>query len=172
MTPKTTRDALNAIASHAFFRDYATLPKEQTLDNDLWDPLQALLHFQVAAAPGAQRISIVDAERLQAVKDYLRTEFLCPRLSLDLLCRRFGLNEFKLKKGFKQLFGNTVFGFVQELKMKAARRMLVEERLNVNEVADHLGYSSPNHFSAAFKKMYGYSPARLKTFIPGIFQPQ
>ncbi|RPD38715.1 helix-turn-helix domain-containing protein [Chitinophaga barathri] len=165
MTPKTQRDALNAIANHAFFKDHATLfTKEQTSDNELWDPLQALMHFQVTAA-GTQRISIVDAERLQAVKDYLRTEYLCPELSLGLICRRFGLNEFKLKRGFKQLFGNTVFGFVQEMKMKAARRMLVEKRLNVNEVADHLGYSSPNHFSAAFKKMFGYPPAKLKAFI-------
>lgn len=164
MTPKISRDALNAIANHAFFKDHAAIPaSEQTSDNE-WDPLQALMHFQVTAAV-AQRISFADAERLQAVKEYLRTEYLCPALSLHLLCRRFGLNEFKLKKGFKQLFGNTVFGFVQELKMKSARAMLVEKRMNVNEVADHLGYSSPNHFSAAFKKMYGYSPARLKTFI-------
>ncbi|WP_346317499.1 AraC family transcriptional regulator [Chitinophaga sp. YIM B06452] len=164
MTPKTTREALNAIANHAFFRDHATfLPKEQPAENELWDPLQALMHFQVTT--GVQRISLADAERLQAVKDHLRTEFLCPELSLDLLCRRFGLNEFKLKKGFKQLFGNTVFGFVQELKMKSARQMLVEKRMNVNEVADHLGYSSPNHFSAAFKKMFGYPPAKLKAFI-------
>ncbi|MGN7719122.1 helix-turn-helix domain-containing protein [Chitinophaga sp. 22620] len=164
MTPKTNGEALNAIANHAFFRDHATfLPKEQSAEDELWDPLQALMHFQVTA--GVQRISLADAERLQAVKDYLRTEYLCPELSLDLLCRRFGLNEFKLKRGFKQLFGSTVFGFVQELKMKTARQMLVEKRMNVNEVADHLGYSSPNHFSAAFKKMYGYPPAKLKAFI-------
>lgn len=177
MTPKMPADALHAIANHAFFSDHVSfLVKEQTTLTDviedqyadLWDPLQALLHFHVKAIP-ARSIPQADVQRLQQVKSFLQEHYLEPELSLDLLCRRFGLNEFKLKKGFKQLFGNTVFGYVQEMRMKTARQILAEGKMNVNEVADHLGYSSPNHFSTAFKKMYGIPPAKLKLFSFNFF---
>ncbi|MRG47823.1 helix-turn-helix domain-containing protein [Chitinophaga sp. SYP-B3965] len=177
MTPKMPSDTLHAIANHAFFTDHVSfLVKEQTTladeieDQyaDLWDPLQALLHFNVKAIP-ARSIHPADAKRLQQVKSFLQEHYLDPVLSLGLLCRRFGLNEFKLKRGFKQLFGYTVFGYVQEMRMKTARQILAEGRMNVNEVADHLGYSSPNHFSTAFKKMYGIPPAKLKSFSFNFF---
>lgn len=154
---------MHGIANHAFFKDHAAQYDASLCEDDLWDPVQALMHFQVKAETGPA-IPEADLQRLQAVKDYLREAFLCPALSLQQLCRKFGLNEFKLKKGFKQLFGNTVFGYVQEMKMKTARRCLAEKKMNVNEVADYLGYSTPNHFSAAFKKMYGHTPSRLMEF--------
>lgn len=161
MPPTTTPDAMHVIANHAFFADHAGCQNSHAAnEDDCWDPLQALLHFQVKAAP-ATAVPVADAARLQAVKDYLRESFLCPELSLDQLCRKFGLNEFKLKKGFKQLFGSTVFGYVQEMKMKTARFFLAEKQMNVNQVADYLGYSAPNHFSTAFKKMYGFTPSHL-----------
>lgn len=177
MTPKMPSDALHAIANHAFFTDHVSfLVKEQPnladavedQYEDLWDPLQALLHFNVKAI-SARSIPPADVQRLQQVKSFLQEQYLAPELSLDLLCRRFGLNEFKLKRGFKQLFGYTVFGYVQEMRMKTARQILAEGRMNVNEVADHLGYSSPNHFSTAFKKMYGIPPAKLKSFSFNFF---
>ncbi|RPE14091.1 AraC family transcriptional regulator [Chitinophaga lutea] len=164
MTPNITSHAMHSIANHAFFTDHAgAYDAADFAADELWDPLQALMHFQVKASPGLP-VSAADLQRLQQVKDYLRDSFLSPELSLDLLCRKFGLNEFKLKRGFKQLFGHTVFGYVQELKMKTARRLLAEKKMNVNEVADYLGYSAPNHFSAAFKKMYGHVPSRLMSF--------
>ncbi|WP_126244206.1 helix-turn-helix transcriptional regulator [Chitinophaga rhizosphaerae] len=161
MTPKVSITAQDAVSTHAFFMDHATVPEPDFAGD--WDPLQALLHFQVKAGPG-RIIPPADVSRLQSVKDFLREHFLDQQLSLNFLCRRFGLNEFKLKKGFKQLFGNTVFGYVQEMRMKTARRLIVEEKRNVNEVADFLGYSSPNHFSAAFKRLYGFPPAKLKAW--------
>lgn len=111
-----------------------------------------------------------DEIRLHQVREFLRMEYLSPELSLDMLSRKFGLNEFKLKKGFKQLFGTTVFGFVQELKMRTARQQLVAGSMNVNEIAEHLGYSTPNHFSSAFRKIYGHPPSRLRSVVYRYFQ--
>jgi AraC-like DNA-binding protein len=59
------------------------------------------------------------------------------------------------------LFGQTVFGYAHQLKMQLSRDMLMTRNLNVNETAELLGYSTPNHFSAAFKKMYGFCPGKL-----------
>ena len=163
MTPKIT-NAHHALPFHAFFTEEASPGNEYA---ELWDPLQALLHFNVKTI--TLPIPAPDVKRLQEVKDFLQVHFLQHDLSLCLLCRKFGLNEFKLKKGFKQLFGFTVFGYVHALKMKTARQLLVAGEMNVNEIADHLGYSSPNHFSAAFRKVYGYPPTRLRRFTFNFF---
>lgn len=134
-------------------------------------PLALLKHVMfINEANGITQLPSADVQRLQQVREFLRQEYLSPDLSLSMLCRKFGLNEFKLKKGFKQLFGCTVFGYVQELKMRTARQMLVAGKMNVNGIAEHLGYSSPNHFSAAFRKMYGHPPSRLRTFTFSFFE--
>jgi len=71
-------------------------------------------------------------------------------------------NEFTLKKGFKEVFGTTVFGFWNELKMQESKNLLLEHKLTVAEVSEKIGYKNPQHFSTAFKQYFGISPSRLK----------
>ena len=65
-----------------------------------------------------------------------------------------------LKEGFKQVYGNTVFGFLFDYKMSIASKMLTTKNYNVNEVAHHLGYSTASHFITAFKRKFGTTPKR------------
>ena len=65
-----------------------------------------------------------------------------------------------LKTGFKQVYGNTVYGFLSEYKMTKASQMLSSKNYNVNEVSQHLGYSSASHFIYAFKKRFGITPKK------------
>ena len=101
-------------------------------------------------------IAYKDLNAFIQLKDYLDYNYLASH-SLKTLARDFGLNEFKLKKGFKALFGQTVFGYINSLKMQQGA-MLLEKGLSVNEVADALGYTYPQHFSTAFKRHYEMSP--------------
>ena len=101
-----------------------------------------------------------DIEKVYAVKAFLEEHFLQDFTLLDL-SRQVGLNDFKLKKGFRELFDTTVFGYLNDLRMEHGKRMLLEKQ-TVAEVADTLGYSQPHHFSTAFKKKFGYLPGRLK----------
>jgi AraC-like DNA-binding protein len=98
-----------------------------------------------------------DLDRLRQVREYLDEHFLNPA-SLPEIARMFGLNDFKLKKGFREQYNTTVFGYAHERRMGLARKLLNEGILNVSQVADVVGYENPNHFSAAFKKRFGYSP--------------
>jgi AraC family transcriptional regulator len=77
------------------------------------------------------------------------------------LSRKVAINECYLKKGFKELFGTTIFEFYQTQRMHHAKYLLQEKDLNVNEVSNLLGYSSPSHFSTAFKKSTGIKPCEL-----------
>ncbi|MEL7003017.1 MAG: AraC family transcriptional regulator [Bacteroidota bacterium] len=100
-------------------------------------------------------------EKLYAAKEILTNE-LDGNFTLNSLAQQVGTNEFTLKKGFRELFGTTVFGYWNEVKMEQAQNMLLEEQLSVAEIADKVGYKNPQHFSTAFKRKYGISPSELK----------
>ena len=69
--------------------------------------------------------------------------------SLQELANEIGLNLKKLKEGFKQIYGDTVFSFLFDYKMEHARRLLESNQFNVNEVGLQVGYSTASHFIAA-----------------------
>jgi AraC-like DNA-binding protein len=79
-----------------------------------------------------------------------------------MLASQSAINEFKLKKGFKQLFGKTVFSFLQEYRLNEAKKILTENEININEVCDIVGYKSVSHFSKIFKDYYGVNPIEIR----------
>lgn len=109
------------------------------------------------ANPAKESWSAVDKEKLYAVKEFIATAYLEP-LSLKGITCRFGLNEYKLKKGYKHFFRTTVFGDIHYLRMQRAKQLLTERRMNATEISCHIGYNNLSSFSYAFKKMFGYSP--------------
>jgi AraC family transcriptional activator of pyochelin receptor len=80
--------------------------------------------------------------------------------SLQELAAEIGLNLKKLKEGFKQIYGDTVYSFLFDYKMEHARKLLESNQYNVNEVGSQVGYSTASHFIAAFKKKFGTTPKK------------
>jgi AraC-like DNA-binding protein len=80
--------------------------------------------------------------------------------SLESLANQVGLTLKKLKMGFKQIYGDTVYGFLFEYKMDYARQLLDSGSYNVNEVGLKIGYSTGSHFIAAFKKKFATTPKK------------
>jgi len=80
--------------------------------------------------------------------------------TLQELANDVGLTLKKLKEGFKQIYGDSVFSFLFEYKMEYARKLLESNQYNVNEVGLKVGYSTASHFIAAFKKKYGVTPKK------------
>lgn len=78
--------------------------------------------------------------------------------SLEQLSRMTGLNEFKLKSGFKAIFETTVFGYLNDHRLNLAKELILSGGKSLAIIADEAGYSSPQHFSNAFKKKFGVSP--------------
>ena len=83
--------------------------------------------------------------------------------SLQDLANEVGLNLKKLKTGFKQIYGDSVYSFLFDYKMEIARKMLEDGECNVNEVSGKIGYSNPSHFISAFKKKFGTTPKKYLT---------
>ena len=79
---------------------------------------------------------------------------------LQELADEIGLNLKKLKMGFKQIYGDTVYGFLFDYKMDFARKLLDSGSYNVNEVGFKIGYSTASHFIAGFKKKFATTPKK------------
>ena len=107
---------------------------------------------------------LIDEENVLKIKK--AKEIVISRLAeppgLQELADEVGLSLKKLKVGFKQIYGDTVFNFLFDYKMEVARKMLDSGSYNVNEVGLKVGYSTSSHFIAAFKKKFGVSPESLR----------
>ncbi|MEN7547162.1 AraC family transcriptional regulator [Rapidithrix thailandica] len=101
-----------------------------------------------------------DYDKIQEARLFLNKQFRTPP-TLTGLAKLVGLNEFKLKKGFKGVFGTTVFGYIHQLKMQEAQVLLREGEKSVSETSLLIGYKNPQHFTAAFKKYFGLLPSQL-----------
>jgi len=97
--------------------------------------------------------------KIRNAKDIIISRMAEPP-SLQELSEEIGLNLKKLKEGFKQIYGDTVFSFLFDYKMEVARNLLKSGEHNVNEVGLKVGYSTSSHFISAFKKKYGTTPKK------------
>lgn len=82
--------------------------------------------------------------------------------SLSSLAADIGLNTFKLKKYFKQIYGVSVFAYLTSIRMEYAKKLIVEKGFPIAIVSEEVGYKNPQHFTVAFKKTFGYLPSKLK----------
>jgi AraC-like DNA-binding protein len=121
------------------------------------------LFFNRNEDPNAEQCPfLIDEEnilKIKKAKDVIIANMAEPP-SLEELSNLVGLNLKKLKMGFKQIYGDTVYGFLFEHKMNYARQLLDSGSYNVNEVGLKIGYSTGSHFIAAFKKKFGTTPKK------------
>jgi AraC family transcriptional regulator, transcriptional activator of the genes for pyochelin and ferripyochelin receptors len=102
-----------------------------------------------------------DTERILFARDYLLKYIDCPP-TLSELSKIAGINEFKLKRGFKETFNQSVFQYLSNTRLESAKILLLAHEKSATELAFELGYSSVQHFSTAFKKKFGVSPNQIK----------
>jgi len=98
-----------------------------------------------------------DKEALNKAKDLLINNLQNPP-SIGELSKSICLNEFKLKKGFKEKFNITPYKFLEQCRMEKAKYLLENEDININEVAEFVGYKYPSNFSKVFKQYFNINP--------------
>jgi AraC-like DNA-binding protein len=146
----------------------------QILQSKIHDSIKALyikgkvyellsLYFNKNEDPSIEQCPfLVDEENVRKIRQ--AKEIILERMtnppSLENLAVEIGLSLKKLKEGFKELYGDTVYAYLLDHKMEEACRMLSSQKHNVNEVGLRLGYSTASHFIAAFKKKYGTTPKK------------
>lgn len=153
-------------------------PRLRYLLDTLWDSPVPLglkrLHYEALAlelvaqqcalwlppGPALLPLGAPERDKLQYARALLLRHLSEPP-SLATLARACQLNEFSLKRGFRQLFGTSVGRFVQTQRLEEARHLLGGGGQTVTEIAYQLGYAHPQHFHRAFKKQFGCTPKQL-----------
>ena len=105
----------------------------------------------------ADFFSTRDLKLVERVKDLILQDASCVP-TIPQLARAVGTNTSKLKRGFKFLYGMTVFEFGHRYRMNQALRLLIRDRLSVNEVASAVGYQHQTSFTASFRDFFGFAP--------------
>lgn len=105
-----------------------------------------------------------DLKRIHTAKEILLKDIQEPP-TIAKLARLSGINEFKLKRGFKQVFSTTIFGCLQQHRMKTAHCLLRDTSKNTSEVASEVGYANVSHFINAYRREFGITPGSFKKSI-------
>lgn len=155
------RDVLQGLANHTY---------TDTLQNIYVNAqTQMLLLYSMDCMLGEKEIDTItckflaneaDREKIIKAREILIQQIGEP-ITIKALSRKVAMNECYLKKGFKEMFGATIFDFYQSQRMEHAKYLLYEKGLSVTDVSVLLGYSSISHFSTAFKKHTGLKPCEL-----------
>jgi AraC family transcriptional regulator, transcriptional activator of the genes for pyochelin and ferripyochelin receptors len=69
-----------------------------------------------------------------------------------------GLNNYKLKRGFRQVFETSAFKYLHDYRLEKARQLLAKGEMKVEEVASRVGFDSRSYFATAFRKKFGVNP--------------
>lgn len=102
-------------------------------------------------------LNIHDIKTIYKIKDQILQRLDIPPIIKDL-AKSANMSPTKLKRIFKQIFGNSIFSYYQEFRMKEAARLLKEEKLSVSDVGYSLGFTNLSHFSRVFKEHIGMKP--------------
>jgi AraC-like DNA-binding protein len=141
---------------------YSGMMKRLYLESKLME----LYLLQINSLTADERQFATTLKKTDIEKIYEAREFIDGHYGEDCsilyLASVIGLNQQKLKTGFREVLGTTVFGYLSEVRMQKAKRMLLDEKKYVGEVASEVGYKNPHHFTAAFKKRFGFLPSELR----------
>lgn len=161
-----TRTVLDALLNHNYVDSLENIYINAQTQMLLLYSMECMLgaHEEVEVFTCKFLANEADREKIMRARDVLLQHIGEP-ITIKELSRKVAINECYLKKGFKELFGTTIFDFYQGQRMEHARYLLYEKGLSVTEVSLMLGYSSISHFSTAFKKHTGIKPCEL--LFPG-----
>lgn len=155
VTPKIQTTIDNVISN-----PYTGLTQKMFLESQLIELL--LSYFKsINSNNQNQKTQNKDIDKLHYARELLLSQIDAPP-SLDNLSKLTGLNNYKLKTGFKELFGLPVYKYLQNKRLEKAFELLENKKLTVQETAWYVGYESLGSFSNAFYKKFGYRPSAIR----------
>ncbi|MDH5617634.1 MAG: AraC family transcriptional regulator [Gammaproteobacteria bacterium] len=119
--------------------------------------LQSLIDIEAGQERRDSGLTARDIEKLHNARRILEEQFLEPPKIAEL-AKSVGLNEAKLMRSFKQVFGPTIFDFSQQLRMELAKKLIEATDMSVTEIALEVGYEYSSNFTTAFKRHFGITP--------------
>lgn len=143
---------------------------EQPLDARVLGPsILREIHYRLLISPaGGMLRSLLKADshasRVARTIQVLRRDF---RLALSVpdLARVAGMSETAFHQHFKSVTGTTPLQYQKDLRLIAARSLLVDKAQSVSEAAFAVGYESPTHFSRDYRRRFGMPPSMVRLAV-------
>ena len=97
--------------------------------------------------------------KIEGIFQYIKENFRL-NITLDELCFLSGTNKTTLCMEFKNTYGETIINYINKLRIKEAKKLLREGRLNITEISEAVGFSSVHYFCRIFKMRENISPTQ------------
>ena len=107
------------------------------------------------------RLTEDDIQRLIKVEQSLVKDFSELPPTIEEFSKMVSMSSTKLKKSFKEMYGNSIYSYYQKLRMQKARELLLSGKYNIRQTAEAIGYINTGNFITAFKKQYHVLPTQL-----------
>ena len=153
--------------------DSPSLGGGQIIKNYLEIFLINLLRFYTESESGNETFLPQSRLSSKTVDDVIRMleENVCNNLTIDEICASAPCGRAYLFKLFKEKTGKSIIEYFIGLKIDRAKRLLLEDRLSIKEIAATLSFNEPNYFTKTFKRVTGITPStykkRAKEFLIG-----
>lgn len=119
------------------------------------------LHEKTSLVNGMLNLSEDEVQRLVVVEQKLVSDFHATPPTIEAFSKMVSMSSTKLKKSFKEMYGNSIYSYYQHSRMEKAKELLESGKLSVKEVAEAVGYINTSNFVTAFKKQYNMLPAEV-----------
>ncbi len=149
------------IARQILLERYSPVAEKIFLESKMLELIAIMIDMYKYDSESVQFIPKKDEEKIHHAKTIIEQDIANPP-SLSRLAQLIGSNEFKLKKGFKTVYGLPVFQFLHKLRMNQANELLLSSNMSIQEVAEKVGYENFSAFTRAFKKEYRILPSELR----------
>ncbi|HEY8893645.1 MAG TPA: AraC family transcriptional regulator [Niastella sp.] len=106
-------------------------------------------------------LSNQDIQYIQQARTILAENF-DKHITIPKLARQTGINEAKLKEGFKELYGQSIHTYLQQLRLQKAQQLLLTTQMSVTDITYEIGYSHVTHFTTLFKNEFGLTPTEWR----------
>ncbi|HRP56926.1 AraC family transcriptional regulator, partial [Agriterribacter sp.] len=130
--------------------------------------LQLEQYEQEPAPDMPEELGEANIKKMHLAREIIASNLSRPCSIIDL-AQQVGTNDCYLKKNFKQVFGTTIYGYLQKERMEKAKTLLLAGNKKIAEVARIAGYKHASHFTTAFKKYFGYPPNKIRLGILSLF---
>lgn len=156
-SPTLVAAANNAIDSRFSIRSHLRRQYLGALAHEIICEVVSELSNSQALSQARVRLTSREMNCLYEARDYLSLYYATPPTIAEL-ARKIGMSRTKLKAGFKELLGQTIYQYVLDCRMARAAQLLADGNRSVQEVSYSVGYEYPANFTCAFKRYFGYLP--------------
>ncbi|OKH45226.1 AraC family transcriptional regulator [Calothrix sp. HK-06] len=156
----TITSAMQVVLQQILHCPYQGTTKRIYLESKVFELMSLLVEADLAERKDKKdtpKLKNDDIERIHYAKKILLQRLDDPP-SLMELARIAGLNDCTLKRGFRQCFGTTVFGYLHNYRLEKAQQLLLIGDMSIAEVASCVGFASRSYFATAFRKKFGANP--------------